>query len=224
MKIAAYILSTVCSCLLVVASYKKFLPISLSEAFGFITGALCVWLTVKENIWNWPVGIANDIFFVVVFWESRLFADMTLQFLYIALGFLGWYQWLYGGEQKSPLRISSIGWRLAFALLIATFAVTAALTIYLRSVHDSAPFWDAFTTVLSLVAQYLLTRKILQNWLVWITADFIYIGLYLYKGLALTSLLYLIFLLMCVAGWREWRASLSALPTTNPLLPELSTE
>jgi len=79
-------------------------------------------------------------------------------------------------------------------------ASTAGLTLYLRSVHDAAPFWDALTTVLSVIAQYLQTKKVVESWHVWITADVFYIGLYLYKSLALTALLYLIFLIMCIIG------------------------
>jgi nicotinamide mononucleotide transporter len=221
MKLAVYILVTVGSSLLVFASYRKVLPISLAETFGFLTGLLSVWLVVQENAWNWPVGIVNNIFFVIVFWKSRLFADMTLQFFYIALGFLGWHQWLYGGEKKSPLRISSVQWPLVVLLIPICVACTGGMTLYLRSVHDSAPFLDAFTTVLSLIAQYLLTKKFLENWHIWIAADLIYITLYLYRSLFLTSLLYLIFLAMCIAGWKAWRDSLSSLATSPSFQPEL---
>ena len=217
MKKTALTLFLISSCLLLLASYKKSLPISPAEAFGFLTGALCVWLVVKENVWNWPVGITNNIFFVLLFWKSQLFADMTLQFLYIALGILGWYQWLYGAENKSQLAVSRI--RLSRAVLVLAFIAigTASLTFYLRSVHDSAPFLDAITTVLSLAAQYLLTYKIIENWLVWIAADLLYIGMYFYKDLALTAVLYMIFLAMCVAGWKEWRATLDS--SRLPSLP-----
>jgi nicotinamide mononucleotide transporter len=222
MRIAAYTFATLVSGFLIFASYRKLLPITLSETFGFLTGLLSVWLVVRENVWNWPVGIVNSVFFVFVFWHARLFADMSLQFLYVALGFLGWYQWLYGGEQKSALHISSIKWPLVAILSLVGLAATAGMTLYLRSVHDSSPFLDALTTVLSLIAQFLLTKKILQNWYVWMTADVLYIGLYLYKGLALTSLLYLVFLSLCCLGWKEWRTTFLALPSSPRIQPLFS--
>src|SRR5579863_9351515 len=135
MRIAAYTFATLVSGFLIFASYRKLLPITLSETFGFLTGLLSVWLVVRENVWNWPVGIVNSIFFVFVFWHARLFADMSLQFLYVALGFLGWYQWLYGGEQKSALHISSIKWPLVAILSLVGLVATAGMTLYLRSVH-----------------------------------------------------------------------------------------
>jgi nicotinamide mononucleotide transporter len=127
--------------------------------------------------------------------------------VYIILGFLGWYWWLYGGKNKTELKVQDINVKTAITLAIITIACTWLMTLYLRTINDAAPFWDALTTVLSLVAQYLLTKKILQNWYVWIFADIIYIALYAYKNLYLTSGLYFIFLCMCIRGVIEWKAS-----------------
>ena len=184
---------------------------SAIEILGFVTGAACVWLLVKQNIWNWPIGIVNNIFFAILFWRSRLFADMGLQFVYMALGALGWWRWLHAGpggaralEVRRTPRRSAIGFALSAAI------ATPLLTLGLRAVQGSAPFLDAFTTVLSIVAQYMMTRKYVENWLVWIFADIIYVGLYLSRGLRLTALLYAIFLVMCIHGWREWRRAQAA--------------
>jgi nicotinamide mononucleotide transporter len=179
--------------------------LSLIEVLGFITGAVCVWLVVKEHVLNWPIGIANNIFFAVLFGRSRLFGDMGLQFVYMALAFLGWYRWVRGGPAHSAETIRRAPVRALVSITLFVAAATPALTIYLRSIRDSAPFLDAITTTLSIAAQYMQTRKYLEHWLVWIVADVIYIGLYVARGLQLTGLLYLIFLLMCVQGWREWR-------------------
>ena len=86
------------SAALLLGTWTKLLPLGLTETLGFVTGAVGVWLTVKENIWNWPIGIANSAFFVVLFFGARLFADMSLQVIYIILGFLGWYWWLSGHQ------------------------------------------------------------------------------------------------------------------------------
>jgi len=182
------------------------------ETLGFLSGVVCVWLIVEENVWNWPVGIANNVFYVVVFWRARLFADMSLQFVYIALGVLGLYRWVRGSRGEKALTISRI--TKSSALLTALFAgaCITCLTIYLRRVQDAAPFLDACTAVLSICAQYLLTKKILENWWLWILTDSISVGLYLYKSLTLTALLYLIFLTMCITGLIQWRRTLRRAP------------
>jgi nicotinamide mononucleotide transporter len=186
------------------------LPLDITEVLGFVTGAWCVWLTVKQNIWNWPIGIANDVFFLVLFLHAYLFADAGLQVIYIVLGVLGWYWWLRGGTGKTELPVSRTGTRTAIVLAILLAVSTAGLAVGLARVNDAAPFWDALTTVLSLVAQYMLSRKLIENWFVWMAADVIYVALYVYKHLDLTAGLYAIFFAMCVAGFLHWRASLRA--------------
>jgi len=193
---------------LVLAVWKHWLPLDLTEALGFVTGAWCVWLTAEENIWNWPIGIANSLFFGLLFLHSQLYADMGLQVVYVVLGAFGWYWWLHGGRSQSRLAVSHTPFLTALVVAIIVAAATLGMTLYLRHVHDSAPFWDAVTTTLSLAAQYLLTKKWLENWYVWMTADVIYVGLYVYKHLYLTSALYLLFLCLCVFGLRQWRQSL----------------
>ena len=177
-----------------------------SELLGFITGAICVWLQVKEKVWNWPAGIANNIFYVVVFWHSGLYADSLLQWFYISISIYGWWNWLHGGTAQSRLRIS----RTSSAGMIIYITLTGIGTIVFhqllrRYTNSTVPFWDGLTTAMSLTAQYMLTRKIIENWWWWIAVDVIYIALYVYKRLYLTSLLYAIFLGMCIVGWREWK-------------------
>ena len=147
----------------------------------------------------------NVVAFSVVFAKARLFADAGLQGVYFLLTIQGWYLWVYGGEGRTSLRISRAPRR--ELLIVALFAAcaTAGLAIYLRSVGDALPFWDALTTTLSLCAQWLLNRKYVQNWHVWITVDILYIPMYAYKELYLTSLLYTMFLVMATMGLLEWR-------------------
>ena len=185
-------------------------PFDLTEALGFVTGAACVYLVVKENVWNFPVGIANSAFFLVLFAGARLYGDAALQVVYIALGFQGWYLWLRGGENRTALRVERASRRLLCGVAAFVLAGTAALTLVFRAVNDSAPFLDAFTTILSLGAQYLLNRKAVENWLLWITADVVYVYLYAARGLHLTAVLYFVFLCLCVAGLRSWLRTLSA--------------
>ena len=186
-------------------------PPSLTEALGFVTGGACVYLTVRENVWNFPVGIADSAFFLVLFAGARLYADAGLQVVFIALGFQGWYLWLRGGENRTPLKVERASAGLLAGVAAFVAAATAGLTLFLRAVHDSAPFLDALTTALSLGAQYLLNRKAIENWLLWMTADVIYIYLYASppRRLYLTALLYFVFLCLCVAGLRAWLKTMS---------------
>jgi nicotinamide mononucleotide transporter len=203
-----WIIAGTVSFVILLFSYLKLLPITLVETLGFITGAATVWLTVKQNIWCWPIGIANNIFFIILFFNARLFADMSLQVIYIVLSLLGWYWWLKGGKNNTVLRVSRISLRHALVLLSIIVIATYAMEQYLTSINDASPLFDGLTTVLSLVAQYLLTRKYLENWFVWMSADIIYIWLYFVRDLYLTGVLYMIFFLMCIAGYKAWNASL----------------
>lgn len=182
------------------------MTISWTEILGFVTGGLSVWLTVRENVWLWPVSVANNIFFFILFWNGRLFADASLQIVYLVLSVYGWWNWLRGGAGRTELKISRAPWRQWIVMVAAVIVATWGMRAVLISVHDAAPFWDALTTVLSLAAQYMLCRKQLEHWLIWIAADVIYVPLYIVRSLPLTGVLYGIFLLMCVAGLREWLA------------------
>jgi nicotinamide mononucleotide transporter len=180
------------------------------EVFGFITGATCVYLQVRQVIWNWPIGIANNIVYFVVFWRSRLYADACLQIFFLAVSIYGWWKWKYGDREQAPLHVQRTTH--CFGLFLAAATVTAAVIIYevLRRFSNSdVPYADATTTAMSLTAQFMLGRKLIENWLLWITVNVFYIGLYFYKHLYLTAFLYAIFIVMCVMGYRGWRKTLA---------------
>lgn len=179
------------------------------EVWGFITGAVCVWLQVKENVWNWPIGITNNVLYVIVFWRAGLFADTGLQFFFIAISIYGWYEWLRGGEAHSELKVSRVTAGHAGLIATLTLAGTFAIAWLLKTQTTSTvPWGDAVTAALSLAATYMLSRKILENWAIWNVANVIYIGLYIYKALYLTAFLYVIFFAMCVAGYIRWSKEL----------------
>jgi nicotinamide mononucleotide transporter len=192
------------------------LPFDRLETLGFIAGAWGVWLQVRENVWNWPVQLVSSAAYVVVFFQAGLFADTSLNILYVVLYVLGWYWWLRGGENHGALHINRISRQLALVLALAGTMATAGLTVFLSSVRDSAPFLDALTTVLSLIALFMTGRKLLECWWVWIAANLIYIGLYLYKGLALTAVLYAIFAALSVVGLLNWRRLIAGQETAEP--------
>jgi nicotinamide mononucleotide transporter len=193
---------------LIIAAWQKWVSFPLTEALGFVTGAACVYLVVKQNIWNFPIGIANNIFFLILFGQSRLYGDAGLQIVYLGLGIQGWYNWLYGGKERTPLQIVRVSWRSLLWLSLAIVATTWLLMQALTAVNGSAPLLDAFTTALSLAAQYLLNRKAIESWLVWIVVDVLYIYLYITRGLHLTATLYLVFIGLCIAGYISWQRTL----------------
>lgn len=202
------------SATLVAASWRGWLPYGLTETLGFVTGAASVYLTLKLDILNFPVGIANDIFFLVLFVQARLYGGAGLQLVYLILAIHGWYWWLHGGPQRTALNVSRATRKQWAGVLAFVLCGTVGLTLILRAVNGSAPVLDALTTMLSLAAQYMLNYKLVENWLVWITADVIFIYLYRASELRLTALLYVIFLCLCIGGlvnwWRAWQAQEAA--------------
>ena len=210
----------IASLVLLVGSYSKHLPLAPMEVWGFVTGAICVLLVVEQNIWNFPIGIVNSVVFIALFLSSRLYGDMGLQVIYVVLGFHGWYEWLRGGAGHSVLHVNRL--RLGEGVLLSAIGcgATLGLTHYFTTIHDTAPFLDALTTVLSLIAQYLLNWKRLENWHVWICADVIYVGLYAYKHLYLTAVLYALFIGMCLAGLAAWQRALreDVVPVSDEVL------
>ncbi len=183
---------------------------SWPEIPGFVTGAASVWLFVRQNVWAWPIGIANSAFWLVLFWTSRLYLDAGLQLLYIGLGIAGWYWWLRGGERPGELPVRRT--RRGEALLLTGIGVAATALLWpaMAAVSDAQPLPDAATTVASLIAQYMLTRKLLGNWWLWIAVDVAYIVMYTSQHLYLTAVLQPLFIGMCLAGLRQWRGTLAA--------------
>jgi nicotinamide mononucleotide transporter len=181
---------------------------SWTEIAGFVTGAVSVWLYVRQNVWAWPVGIVNSVCWLVLFWASRLYLDAGLQLVYIGLSVAGWYWWLRGGQRPGELPVARTRRWEALALAAAALVGTLGLWWAMAAVSDALPLPDAATTVVSLIAQYMLTRKLLGNWWCWIGVDVAYIVMYSSQHLYLTAVLQPLFIAMCVAGWRRWRADL----------------
>jgi nicotinamide mononucleotide transporter len=180
------------------------------ELLGFVTGGVCVWLAARENIWNWPIGIANNIFYLIVFWRAGLYADSGLQIFYFAIAVYGWWMWAWGGKGHRELPATRTPPKEVAVMAGVTLISGVVLYIGLRRFTNSTvPAGDAITTALSLTAQYMLGRKWFENWVVWIAADVIYVGLYFYKHLYWTALLYAIFIAMCVGGYRGWKRTMS---------------
>lgn len=180
------------------------------EAAAFVSGAICVWLVVRQSIWNFPLGLINVAISGYIFYEYRLYADSGLQVVYFALNLIGWYLWLYGGEQRTALKVARTS-RRELALAAAFIAgSTAVLYWLLHKAGGAAKFWDALTTSISLAAQWLQSRKKLECWHLWILADVLYVPLYISRELYLIALLYAVFLALAVMGLTSWRKAVAA--------------
>lgn len=181
------------------------------EIVAAVFGVVSVFLSVRQNIWSWPTAIVNVGLYIIVFYESKLYADTGLQVVYVVLNAYGWYHWLYGGKNRTELAVSRTRARVG-VILVAIVAAGAALIGTFLSRHTDAalPWVDALTTSTSLAAQWMMTRKLLENWIVWVAVDVVYIGMYIYKSLYVTSVLYLVFLVLSAMGYIQWRRSLAA--------------
>ncbi len=180
------------------------------EITAVLITALSVYLSVKENIWSWPTAIAGVLLFVAVFFHSKLYADMSLQFIYAAISIYGWYEWLHGGSNKSVLKVSSASTTtLVIGAIITAIAILPIGYMFQRYTDASLPFADSSLVAFSLFAQFLMAKKYIENWYFWILVDVFYVPLYSYKQLYPTAALYLAFIPLCVAGLMEWRKSMA---------------
>ena len=182
------------------------------EVLGFISGLLCVWLLIKENIWTFPIGLLYALITVVVVYNERLFADVILNFYYVVMNAFGWYFWLFGGQGRRSqdalevgvIPLKQIAW---IVLLMATGTLLMGWGFSTYSNADLA-YADSFTTVASFIAMYLAAKKYLESWYLWFVVDVVQVILYLVKGIELYALLYLTYLGMAYWGWKSWKASI----------------
>ena len=178
------------------------------EIIAVVLGLACVWLTVRQNVGCWPTGLAMVTLYIVIFFRTKLYSDMLLQVVYVFLQIYGWYAWLHGGPQQSRLSVARLPKRLIGMWLLVGLLGAGMLGVTMHRYTDASfPYVDALATVASLIAQWLMGRKILESWLVWIFVDVISIGLYLAKELYPTAALYVVFLGLAILGWYEWRRS-----------------
>lgn len=176
------------------------------EIVAVAFGLLAVWLQTRENVANWPAAIVNVGLFFYIFWDAKLYADAVLQLVYLAFSVYGWWAWLYGGEQKSALTISRAPRRLWVIGIPAVLVFGVGLGSLLDRYTDSpVPYLDSLLTSASLLAQWMITRKILENWIVWIVADIVYVPMFIARGLPFTAGQYLVFLVLALIGYAQWK-------------------
>ena len=197
---------------------------SMTEAAGFALAVVMVVCSIRELHWSWPLAIVSSALYFVVFRGSQLYGEASLQVVFAVLALWGWRQWLQQVPAAAPQTpadaapvdtlaptpshtgISRLSPRGRWHALVASLLLWPLVALFLRRFTDTdVPWWDGFTTALSLVGQYLLGRKFIENWAVWLVVNTVSIGLFAYKGLWLTVLLYGIFAVMSVIGWRTWQ-------------------
>ena len=182
------------------------------ELISFVLALTTVALNIRQNHWAWLFAIISSAAYGWVFFASRLYGDMALQLVFITVSFWGWYQWLHPSVGASVLPVTTLslrGWLASGAGWLAGFLLIAWL---LTSTDTDVPHAVGFLTAGSLVGQVLLSRKKLENWLVWIVVDILYVGLYIHKNLMLTALLYGVFVVMAVIGLLAWKKAAPAAP------------
>lgn len=184
------------------------------ELLGTIFALLYLYLSVRENIWLWLTGFVSSFFYLVLFLDERLYADMSLQGYYLVISVYGWLVWKTGRKESGKLKmpVSRVKNSLALKLLIIGALIYGVVVIALLKLPEQMgiptsdlPYWDAFTTTGGIVATWMLARKKIEHWLVWVVVDLVSTGMYLYKGLTVTVVLYIIYTLVAVVGYREWR-------------------
>ena len=186
------------------------------EALAVVFSILSVWFTAKQNIWCWPTGLIGVVLYFFVFRDAKLYSDAGLQVIYVFLQVYGWHHWLKGGLVTKELPVTTLTpFALGGFMGLTVFFTTAWGAFMHRFTTASAPVPDAFIVGASLVAQYLLTRKKLESWIFWIAVDVVGVPLYFSKGLYVTAGLYLLFLVLAIGGFVEWRRS------RNQLLEEV---
>ena len=180
------------------------IQITVGDVLGFATGLLCVWFTAKASVWNFPWGILNSLILGIVFLDQKLFADSTLQVVFIVLSVQGWWQWSgRNGPQAAGFRATTL--REQIRLLGIAITVAVLLWLLLVELRGSAPPLDALITALSLCAQWQLNRRQVSSWYWWIAVDLISVPLYWSRGLYLIAGLYVVFLALCAHGLRNWQ-------------------
>lgn len=187
-----------------------------AEIIGFV---LAVWMVIgniRERLWAWPLAIISSLLYFALFWRSKLYGDAALQIFFVLLALWGWWQWWRGlgadaTPQRAALPVTTLNRNMTIKVIASCVILWGITGLFLQHYTDTdVPWWDAFPTAVSLVAQYLLARKYLENWAAWLVVNTVSIGLFAYKGLWLTVILYTLFIAMSVAGWRAWRQRLCA--------------
>jgi len=194
-----------------VYSISNWLLQNSTEVAGAILGVLYVFFSVRQSILTWPTGLLTALFYIIVFYKSGLYAAVGLQTYYVVISVYGWYFWLKGSNpvQGNPLQVRRSTNQILIILGSVSILLYIVLYQLLKQLTDSdVPHFDAFTTAWSITATWMLAKKYIETWLIWIIVDVLSIGLYVHKSLWATALLFIVYSIMAIEGWKEWRKDL----------------
>jgi nicotinamide mononucleotide transporter len=181
------------------------------EIVGAVLSLIYLYLSIKQKVSLWFYGIVSSVFYIVVFFQTKFYADMSLQFYYVVISIYGWINWKQGAQDTGEeLPATQMSKRLFLNLCIATGLIYLAYYLVLAKFTDSTiPKADSLVGALSVVGTWMLARKLIENWLVWIVADGLCVGLYVYKALYPTAVLFIIYTLMAVVGYWQWKKAIA---------------
>ena len=187
--------------------------LNIYEVIGTVFGLAGVWLATRQNVWTWPVGLVSIAAYVVFFFQIKLYADMGLQVFFAGASLYGWYEWLHGGKNKTELPVSKLSIKNRILAILTGVLFTFILGFYFQNFTDASyPVLDSGLAAFSLVGQFLLTRKKIENWVLWFVVDLVYVWLYVQKEAYLTAFLYFVFLGLAIQGFLAWRREFKAEP------------
>ncbi|WP_346860921.1 nicotinamide riboside transporter PnuC [uncultured Draconibacterium sp.] len=181
------------------------------ELLGAILGIVYIVFSIRQNILTWPTGLVTSAIYVAVFFNARLYADMGLQVYYVAISIYGWYFWIKGKKPQNTTQVpvkNTPGLLWIKLTFVSVVLYTILLYILLNWTNSDVPYMDSLTTALSIVATWMLAKKYIEHWLLWIFIDAFSAGLYIYKGLWPTVVLFIIYTIMAVLGYIEWKKDL----------------
>ena len=181
--------------------------VSWIELAGCVLAVAMVVFNMRVNPVAWPLAIVSSLLFFALFWNQRLYGEAGLQIVFAAVAAWGWRQWLQGRQDDgSTLHVRHLHPSSRIKALLALAFAWPATALFLRTYTDiDVPWWDAFPTAASLLGQWLLGRKYVENWPTWVVVNVVSVGLFAYKGLWFTTALYLLFVAMSFSGWRAWQ-------------------
>ena len=182
-------------------------PVTWLELVAFVVAVTMVLANFRVNPVAWPLAIVSSLMYALLFADSKLYGEAALQFVFVGAAFWGWWQWQNGqGDDGTPLRVHHLSRRGLAVLFVATLAAWPLMGLLLDHATDSdVPYFDALPTVASLAGQILLARKCVDNWPVWLGVNIVSVALFMHKGLWLTVVLYALFTVLALLGWRAWR-------------------
>lgn len=182
------------------------------EILGVITSLIYLYFSVRQYILLWPFGIISSSFFIYIFFVNRFYADMSLQGYYLVVSVYGWFHWVRGSRKSAHdrLPVTRISLKTGLILLpIFIFLWLSMVKILDHYTDSDIPWGDAFMTAGSIIATWMLARKILEHWLIWIIVDAVSVGFYLYKEMYPTGLLYFVFTIIAILGFFAWKREMS---------------